>query len=251
MPDGTPVDTTTWSATDIAKALVAGYILKGIVGPLLNPKTGLDQYKQQFFPIPTYNGAGLVNPGVNPGFIEPAPMYNNAGQPGINQYYWGQHGYTQNMSDLANYNTNAVNAPTIPYGNANAVNLGHLISPQNLGFPNQQQMSAVYGPGYQSPDQQAYQAELARNVYTNPVQMNTAPPAIAGYAGAYNPNTQAQMATGHGQAAGYGQSLNYNFTPAQLATTNNPGMTPAAQLTSVSPQQLATQLAATASSYGP
>ena len=46
------------------------------------------------------------------------------------------------------------------------------------------------------------------------------------------------------------RSLNYAFTPAQLATVNNSGLTPAQQLTSVNPADLASQLQATASSFG-
>ena len=246
-PDGTPVDTTDWSAADIAKAIAAGYLI-GKIATATTPSA--PNYKQQFFPIPTYNGAGLVNPGVNPGFIEPAPMYATGGRPGLDQYYWGQHGYVQNAADLANYNAGAVNAPAMPYGNTNAVNLGQVITPEMLGFPNLQSQQAIYGPGY-TPAQTNYQNVLSADIYHNPVQMNTIAPSIPGVPVAMAPNTQAQMAAGHGQAAQYGQSLNYNFTPAQLATTNNPGMTPATQFTSVSPQQLATQLAATASSYGP
>ena len=254
-PDGQPLDTSGWSATDIAKALAAGYIINAVLNPTVTPAPN---YKQQFLPIPTYNASGLVNPGVNPGFIQPAPMYNNGGQAGIDQYYWGQHGYAQNMADLANYNTGAVNAPSVPYGNPNAVNLGHLLTPEQLGYPSQQSMSAVYGPGYQTPDQQIYQQVLANDVYHNTVQMNTATPPVPGTPQAYGPNTQQNMAVGQGLGQLYGKSLNYNQTPAQLATVNNSGMvqnptnagTTAAQLTSISPSELSAQLIAAANAAG-
>ena len=211
-------------------------------------------YQNQWFPIPTYNGAGLVNPGVNPGYIQPAPMYNNNGQAGIDQYYWGQHGYAQNMSDLANYNTGAVNAPSTPYGNPNAVNLGQLYP---LQYPNPQSTAGAYGSLAAAPNQ-APTPNMSYDIYHNNVQMNTADQAIPGFSQIYVPNTQAQMASGVGQGAQYGQTLNYVNTPAQLATTGTnqtttgaPGAnTPAAQIGAISPSALAAQLQATASSYG-
>ena len=211
-------------------------------------------YTQQFFPIPTYNGAGLVNPGVNPGFIQPSPMYNNGGAPGVDQYYWGQHGYAQNMSDLANYNTGAVNAPSTPYGNPNAVNLGQLYP---LQYPNAMSTAGAYGSLASAPNQ-APLPNMSYDVYNNPVQMNTAAPAIAGYAGAFGPNTYQNMAIGQGMGQQYGSSLNYAQTPAQLAGTAGAGLvqnatnagTTAAQLTSVSPSALAAQLQASATAAG-
>ena len=246
MPDGTPVDTTGWSAGDIAKALAAGYILNVAAATVLAPKPTTAGYQQQFFPIPTYNASGLVNPGVNPGFVEPSPMYNTGGYPGMDQYYWGQHGYAQTMSDLANLNTNAVNAPATPYGNPNAINLGQLAQ---FNYPNMQSLAGAYGSLAAAPNQ-APLPNMSYDIYNNPVQMNTATPATPGYASTFGPNTQAQQATGHGAAAGYGQGLNYNFTPAQLATVNHSGMTPAAQLTSVNPADLATQLQSAATAAG-
>ena len=211
-------------------------------------------YKNQWFPIPTYNGAGLVNPGVNPGFIQPAPFYNNAGQPGIDQYYWGQHGYAQTMADLANYNAGAVNAPAVPYGNPNAVNLGTL-APFN--YPNPQSTAGAYGSLAAAPGQ-APLPNMSYDVYHNTVQMNTAAPPVAGFTQAYGPNTQQQMTTGVGQGSQFGKTLNYVATPQQLATTGTnqtttgaPGTnTPAGQVASISPSALAAQLQATASSFG-
>ena len=250
-PNGTPVDTSGWSNAQIAAAIAAGYLL---LSGALTPKPNMSGYQNQWFPIPTFNGAGLVNPGVNPGYIEPAPMYNNNGQAGIDQYYWGQHGYAQNMSDLANYNTGAVNAPSTPYGNPNAVNLGQLYP---LQYPNPQSTAGAYGSLAAAPNQ-APTPNMSYDIYHNNVQMNTAAPAIPGFSQIYGPNTQAQMASGVGQGAQYGQTLNYVNTPAQLATTGTnqtttgaPGAnTPAAQIGAISPSALAAQLQATASSYG-
>jgi hypothetical protein len=91
---------------------------------------------------------------------------------------------------------------------------------------------------------------MAYDIYNNPVQMNTLAPAIPGVPQAYGPNTAQNMASGQGQGAAYGYGLNYAFTPAQLATTNNAGMTPVQQLTNISPSALAAQLQADANAAG-
>ena len=211
MPDGTPVDTSAWTAGDVAKALLLGYIVYGMATmPKVPPVP-----TRQPFPIPTFNGVGLVNPGANPGFVEPAPMYGNQ-QPGIDQYYWGQHAYAQNMSDLANLNTNAVNVPVNPYGNPNAVNLGQLYP---LQYPNAMSTAGAYGSLGAAPNQ-APMPNMSYDMYNNPVQMNTPAPVVPGYAGAFGPNIQAQMAAGQGPAQQYGQGLNYVALPAQLKATS-------------------------------
>jgi hypothetical protein len=170
-------------------------------------------------------------------------MYNTGGYPGMDQYYWGQHGYAQNMSDLANYNSGAVNAPSTPYGNPNAINLGQLAQ---FNYPNMQSIAGAYGSLGAAPNQ-APLPNMSYDIYNNPVQMNTAAPAIAGYAGAFGPNTYNNMAVGQGMGQQYGQSLNYVVTPAQLATT---GTNPASALTSVSPSALASQLQSAATTAG-
>ena len=187
-----PVDPTGLTPEQIAALLAAGYILA-------NPAKIPSVPTRAPFPIPTFNGAGLVNPGVNPGFIEPAPAYGQQ-PPGMDQYYWGQHQYAQNMADLANLNNPA---PTQPYGNANAVHLGQLITPEQLGYPNAQSMQQVYGPGYQYNPAPI----LARDQYTGPMSLNQ--PVAPNQFGTFGPNTQAQQATGQGYSAQYGQGLNY------------------------------------------
>ena len=241
-PDGQPLDTSGWSATDIAKALAAGYIINA----LLNPPPKTPDYKSQFFPIPTYNSSGLVNPGVNPGFIEPGNPYT-AGIPGMDQYYWGQHQYAQTMGDLAKLNQTA---PQYAYGNPHpigTVNGTGLITPQQLGYPNPQTSAAAFGPGQYNPA-----PILAADQYTGMNHLNTPAPAVPGYAHAYGAPTQAQQAIGHGPASQFGQGLNYVAYPAQqLATVNNSGMTPAQQLTSISPAELSQQLLAAANAANP
>jgi hypothetical protein len=111
LPDGTPFEVAGLSAAQIAALLAAGYLLTGgMPKPATLPT-------RKALPIPTYNGAGLVNPGVNPGFVITAvnpPMYRTT-NPYQSQYYWGQHPYMQNMSDLANYNA-VPEAPAQPFG---------------------------------------------------------------------------------------------------------------------------------------
>jgi len=204
----------------------------------------LNGYNQQFLPIPTYNSSGLVNPGVNPGYIEPAAAYPT-GVPGQDQYYWGQHQYAQNMADLANLNAPA---PAQPYGNPNpigTVNGTGLLTPQQMGFPNAFEMAAAYGPGQYNPA-----PIMAQDQYTGLSQLNTPAPAVPGFAQTYAAPTQAQQAVGAGYGQQFGQNLNYAFTPAQLATVNNSGSTPASQLTSISPSQLSAQLLAAANAAG-
>ena len=207
-------------------------------------------------PIPTYNGAGLVNPGVNPGFIQPDQFYGTQA-PGVDQYYWGQHGYAQTMADLANYNTNAVNAPATPYGNPNAVNLGQLITPEAISYPSQFTQAAAQGtatPTYQPG------AFIPSDVYRNQVQMTTPTPAVPGFSQIYGPQTQAMMATGQGQGVQYALGQNYvPYPTVALATTGTdqttigaPGAnTPAAQIGAITPQQLAAQTLAAANAVAP
>ena len=194
---------------------------------------------------------------MNPGFIEPSSPYNIAAQPGIDQYYWGQHQYAQNMNDLANLNAPA---PTVPYGNPNAVNLGRVLTPQEIGYPNQASNAAAFGPGAQGQyAQETYNRVLGQDTYNNQVRMNTAPPPVPGFGAAYNTPTNQQMAQGAGLGQQYGQSLNYAWTPAHLTptgteqtTVGGPGAgTPASQIYSVSPQQLSQQLLALANAQAP
>ena len=239
-----------WSNMDIAKAVAAGYVaptvlkILGIGAQPVDPNVP----HQQWMPIPTYNGGGLVNPGENPGMIEPSSFYGQQ-QPGTDQYYWGQHGYVQGPTGIAgleNYNNNTI-APVQPFGDPNAVNLGKLITPQDLGYPNPQTQAAAFGPGGYNPA-----PLLAQDQYTGLNHLNTSAPAIPGFAGAFHPGTDAQMATGQSPTQQLGQSLNYVPYPTQpLPTVNNSGMTPAAQLTSVSPTDLATQLLAAANAANP
>lgn len=142
-----------FTAAEIAAAVAAGVILGP---PIIEALTGGGQpttsgQGNQWFDIPVYTGGGLVNPGVNPGFIKPQPLYNPEGIPGINQYNWGAHGYVQNPEDMANYD---MYAPAQPYGNPNAQNLGQLITPDQIGYPSLQSASATQGtsnPTYYNP----------------------------------------------------------------------------------------------------
>ena len=202
---GDPVDTTGMSAAQIAAAVAAGYIAAKVL------TTPTPSVQQNALPIPTYSAQNLVNPGVNPGFIQPAPAYGYQGA-GMDQYYWGQHQYAQNMNDLANLNAPA---PATPYGQVSQ--LGQLITPQQLGYPTAQSMAAA-GLPYNS-----QVSVLPQDVYNNTVQMNTATPAVPGFAGAYGPNTLAQQSAGQGQGQLYGQGLNYAFVPPVIpvAPANN------------------------------
>jgi hypothetical protein len=91
---------------------------------------------------------------------------------------------------------------------------------------------------------------MSYDIYHNPVQMNTETPAIAGTPSAYGPTTPQEMAAGHGAGSTYGASLNYVAPAPQLAPTAGAGMTPASQLTSISPSDLASQLLADANAAG-
>jgi len=154
-----------------------------VIVPVPIPETPEPPPPRTPFPIPTYYGTGLVNPGVNPGWIEPAPPYRPQ-QPGVDEYFWGPHLYAQNMSDLARLNQPA---PAQPYGNPNAVNLGRI--------------TAYTGPAAS---------------YQTGVPFNAPAPAVPGYPSAFYAPTPEQMARGQGYAQQYGQSLNY--VPYPIAT---------------------------------
>jgi len=224
-----------FSASDIYTAVKAGLLAPVVLNMLgLGPKPpDFTMPKQEFMPIPTYNSSGLINPGDNPGMIAPSSFYGEQ-DPGINQYYWGKHGYVQGPTGISgrqNYNLNTI-APEQPYGNPNAVNLGQLITPEDLG----------YNPDLIAPEYQ----------YTGLDTLNTPAPVIPGYAGAFEPGTDAQMALGQSPTQQLGQSLNFVAYPAQpIPTVNNSGFTPAAELTSISPQELSAQLLAAANAANP
>ena len=240
-----------WDTTDIATAVAAGYLAPQVLNILgISAQPTSSGQTHQWMPIPTYTATGLVNPGENPGMIEPSSFYGQQ-QPGTDQYYWGQHGYVQGPTGIAgleNYNNNTNGAPVTPYGNPNAVNLGKLVTPEQIGYPNPQEMNAAFGPGH------GYNPApiMASDQYTGLNHLNTAPPPIAGNAGAFHPGTNAQMALGQSPTQQLGQGLNYVAYPAQpLATVNNSGMVPAQQLTNISPQELSAQLLAAANAANP
>ena len=71
---------------------------------------------------------GLVNPGLNPGWLAggPAQPFYNTSSPSQAEFYWGAHPYMMNKGDMASVN-NVPNAPATPWG------------------VNNQQMPASYG----------------------------------------------------------------------------------------------------------
>ena len=147
------------------------------------------------YPIPKYTGKGLVNPGVNPGWIEPSNPYA-AGNVGVNQYNYGKGQYIPTMDRLGEYNNPA---PVSPYGHANPI-------------------GTVNGTGLLTPAQFGYDVSNIplQNRYTGLNTLNTAPPAIPGRPGTFTAPTYGQMATGMGQGQQLGYSLGYLQTPQQL-----------------------------------
>lgn len=229
----TPIDTSGAGATtanEVAKATTA------------QPTTATNQW----YPIPTYVGQALTNPGVNPGFIQPAQQY--PGQPaGMDTYYWGQQPYAQTMSQLGQTNPAA---PATPYGNPNAQHLGQLITPEQLGYPNPQSMAAAQGTANPIAGSSAYLPNMSYDIYHNPVQMNTTAPAIPGVPNSYGPTTQAMAHTGMGAGTIAGQNLNYINTPAQLQPTPSSGTVAPGTFTAISPSDLQAQLVAEANAAG-
>ena len=141
----------------------------------------MSAYNNQFLPIPVYEGGGTVNPGVNPGFIKPQPLYNPEGTPGINQYNWGAHGYVPTFDKMSNYD---MYAPAQPYGNPNAQNLGRLITPDQIGYPSLQSASATQGtsnPTYYNPVPTTPGMAQMQQQFAAPVQPTAMPVADAGH----------------------------------------------------------------------
>ena len=167
----------------------------------------------------------LVNPGTNPGLVEPASIGQNA--PGVNNYNWGQQtaapeaqaAYDQNQTGQYSAPAQPV-MPAIPqYSHANPIgtyNGTGLITPQDLGYPSQQSMQAAFGPGGYNP-----QPILNSDMYSGLTSINTAPPPIAGNPGTFGLVTPQQAALGHGAAQQAGAALGY-VAPAQQLTTITP-----------------------------
>ena len=239
-----------FNAKNVLAAVAAAQLAPAVLQMLgIVPKPGeFKMPQQQWMPIPTYTASGLVDPGVSPGMITSARFYGDQ-QPGVNEYYWGKTGYVNTptgIGGLQNRYLNTVGAPVSPYGNPNAVNLGRLITPQELGYPSPQQLQQQYGPGQPIGQPQI----LPQNTYQGMTSLNTAPPPVAGFAGAFEPATPAQMALGQSPAQQYGASLGMVGVAPQLPTTNSAGFTPA-PAQPVSPQQLSQQLQDIVNSFRP
>jgi len=65
------------------------------------------------FAMPTTQGA-LVNPGLNPGYIQATPAYQTT-NPVQSKFYWGQHPYAIGPADIGAYNYTP-QAPATPWG---------------------------------------------------------------------------------------------------------------------------------------
>ena len=63
--------------------------------------------------MPTTQGA-LVNPGLNPGYIQATPAYQTT-NPVQSKFYWGQHPYAIGPADIGAYNYTP-QAPATPWG---------------------------------------------------------------------------------------------------------------------------------------
>jgi hypothetical protein len=189
--------------------VVPGYQYPIVTVPPVTPVAPITRPK---FPVTFGQAMPLVNPGVNPGFIEPTNPYP-AGQPGVNQYNWASGQYAGEMSDLANYNANA---PAQPYGHVNPVgtfNGTGLIRPDQLNMASttlQQQPSLPFQAAPQ-------------NFAIDPRLLNQPAGPVPGYNGVFAAPTAAQAAIGKGYAQQYGQGLNYVPYPVQPV---NPATTP-------------------------
>ena len=111
LSNGTPFAVGGLSPAQIAALVAAGYLLTSGAQP------PTPQMPRNPYPIPHFAGGGLVDPGLNPGWLVTAvnpPMYHTT-NPYQSQYYWGQHPHMQTASDLANYNA-VPEAPAQPFG---------------------------------------------------------------------------------------------------------------------------------------
>jgi hypothetical protein len=80
---------------------------------------------------------GVVNPGLNPGWIQP-PVFYNTTSPVQGRYYWGQHAYQPGPTfDPLAYN-NVPGAPDQPWG------LQQMYTPLNI----EQYLRSINAPGY-------------------------------------------------------------------------------------------------------
>ena len=83
--------------------------------------------------VPPIQMSGLVNPGLNPGWLVNGANQNfyNTNNPVQNTYYWGAHPYMMNPGDMSSYN-NVPGAPATPFG---LQNLQHPIGYDAQGKP--------------------------------------------------------------------------------------------------------------------
>ena len=151
----------------------------------------------------------LTQPGVSPGYIKPAATYAT-NQPGMNYYTWNPSQNIQTMEQLANYNQRS----ETPFGNPNAQNLGTLVTPEQLGYPNYQTAAATQGTA--NPQMASTAGVHLPPAYMPQLHMNTVAPAIPGNPNVFAPATPEQMAAGTSNAQQYGASLGYVAQPPHL-----------------------------------
>ena len=223
------------SAAQIANLLKYGLIGGAALAFLGGGGVSTSVPTRDRLPVTFGNTAGLVNPGVNPGFIKPTTPYpQTTPTPGVNQYNWAAGRYAADRGELGRYNEYA---PAYPFGRADVVgtyNNTGLIRPDQLTMASQ----TLRQPEAQFP------VQPPANYYVNPALLNTAPPPTPGTPGVFGAPSQAQMAAGTGPAGQFGQSLNYVAIPRTIAP--NYQSLPTTATAALTPQQLSQQLAAQA-----
>jgi len=102
---------------DTAGKVAAGYMLAPTVLNAfgLGPQDQTQTQQLSAIPPTNWNSTNkLVDPGVNPGWINPTEVYQQT-NPTDAKFYWGQHPYMATESDLPHYNAIA-NLPVTPWG---------------------------------------------------------------------------------------------------------------------------------------
>ena len=138
-PQGNPVDTSGWSAWQIAAGIAGGMLLSSM---LFAPTGGGGSGYAGESPWKWGTATPPVNPGINPGYIagSTTPLYNTT-SPDQAQYAWGVHPAVTSINNVSGQ-LNAINAPATPFGAATSAVGGT----QSLNIP--QMLQQLYTPQY-------------------------------------------------------------------------------------------------------
>ena len=126
-PTGAPVDTSGFTAAQIAKMAAAGLLVAKVLTP---PATPGGYTYGPIKPLDWGKTGTVTTPGLNPGFITNVPGQYNTTNMQQSRFYWGQHPYQTGTVFNPDLYRSVPAAPAVPFG------LQQMYTPQAETIPN-------------------------------------------------------------------------------------------------------------------